>query len=101
MLHKAAYRTGLGNSLYTAKHNAGKISSETMQHFVNQLFTSSRCAVVGAGVGQDLLAPAASSLGLSTSDGPAAVKSTFNSGELRKESGSSTAYVAIATEGAG
>lgn len=72
-----------------------------MQHYVSQLFTSSRCAVVGVGVGQDLLVPAAQSLGLATKDGPAAPKATFYPGEIRKETNSSTAYVAVATEGAG
>jgi hypothetical protein len=84
-----------------AKHNAGKISSETMQHYVSQLFTSSRCAMVGVGVSQDLLVPAAQSLGLASKDGPAAPKAAFFAGEIRKETSSSTAYVAVATESAG
>ncbi|KRT82905.1 Peptidase, partial [Oryctes borbonicus] len=42
LLHKAAYRTGLGNSLYVAKYNIGKVSSETLQHYVASNFTSNR-----------------------------------------------------------
>ncbi|XP_059475107.1 cytochrome b-c1 complex subunit 2, mitochondrial [Neocloeon triangulifer] len=100
LLHKAAYRTGLGNSLYVASHNVGKISSETLQHYVNQTFTTTRGAVVGIGVGQDLLVPAAQSLALDSNNGPAASKPTFNAGEIRQEGGSSSAFIAIATEGA-
>ncbi|CAB3361852.1 Hypothetical predicted protein [Cloeon dipterum] len=100
LLHQAAFRSGLGNSLYVAKRNIGKLSSETMQHFVNQHFTSARCAVVGVGVDQELLVPAAQSLALDSANGPAAIKPTFYASELRRDIASNSAFVAIATQGA-
>jgi hypothetical protein len=30
LLHKAAYHSGLGNSLFCAEHRVGKISAETV-----------------------------------------------------------------------
>lgn len=54
-LHQAAYRTGLGNSLYMAEHAVGRFSGEMLHSFVNNFFTSDNMAVVGIGVDHDHL----------------------------------------------
>ncbi|KAI4471119.1 metalloprotease [Holotrichia oblita] len=96
LLHKAAYRTGLGNSLYTAKYNIGKVSSETLQHYTATNFTSNRAAVVGIGISHDKLLECAQNLPLdsgSDETGPG----VYKGGEIRY--GGDLAYVAIAGEG--
>lgn len=66
LLHKAAYRTGLGNSLYIAKYNLGDLSSETLQHYVKTNFTGNRAAVIGLGVSHENLVKCAQTLELGT-----------------------------------
>ncbi|KAK9729865.1 Peptidase M16 inactive domain [Popillia japonica] len=98
LLHKAAYRTGLGNSLYTAKYNIGKISSETLQHYTATNFTSNRGAVVGIGVSHDTLLECAQSLPLE-SGSDATGPGVYKGGEIRSDKGGDLAYVALAGEG--
>lgn len=121
LLHKAAYRKGLGYSLYSPKQRIGKIGPESvgivylvksfasllikhltfqLQHFVNTWFTGPRCAVVASGVSQSRLAAFASELGVGSSDAGGEAARYFG-GELRKERSSQLASVAVAVEGAG
>ncbi|CAD6241873.1 GSCOCG00009350001-RA-CDS [Cotesia congregata] len=98
LLHKAAYRTGLGYSLYSPKRHIDKISSESLQHFVNSWFTGPRCAVVGTGISLSDLSSFANTLNVGTSEGNSS-PSKYHGGELRKERNSSIASVALAVEG--
>lgn len=82
MLHKAAYRTHLGNSLFCAKHRAGKISSETLQHYVKEYFGSNRTAVIGLGIDHDELVCYAKNIELPTSSDQIEC-SKFYGGEIR------------------
>ncbi|KAK2586792.1 hypothetical protein KPH14_011817 [Odynerus spinipes] len=100
LLHKTAYRTGLGYSLYSPKRHVGKISSETLQHFVNTWFTGSRCAVVATGVPFSEVCSFASNLNVSSQDG-CDQPTKYYGGETRKERNSSIASVAMALESAG
>ncbi|XP_012271872.1 cytochrome b-c1 complex subunit 2, mitochondrial [Orussus abietinus] len=99
LLHKAAFRTGLGYSLYCPKRQVGKISNETLQHFVNTWFSGSRCAVVGTGVALSDLQCFAQGLEISSGD-TCNEASKYYGGELRKERNSPLASVAVAVEGA-
>ncbi|KAL1517969.1 hypothetical protein ABEB36_001663 [Hypothenemus hampei] len=99
LLHKAAFRTGLGNSLFIPKFQIGKISSETLQHYVARNFTSARAAVVGLGVDGATLSQFAQSLCLDDSDGTTNA-SPYKGGEIRSDKGGDWAFVAIAGEGA-
>ncbi|XP_019870660.1 cytochrome b-c1 complex subunit 2, mitochondrial [Aethina tumida] len=99
LLHKAAYRTGLGNSLFIPKFQIGKISSETLQHYVCTNFTNSRTAVVGAGIGHDALCKIAQGITLGSGGGDCS-PSPYKGGEVRSDKGGDLAFVAIATEGA-
>ncbi|XP_043260521.1 cytochrome b-c1 complex subunit 2, mitochondrial [Colletes gigas] len=98
LLHKAAYRTGLGYSLYTPKHQLGKIGTETLQHFVNTWFTGSNCAVVATGVSLAELTAFAMNLDIGSKDATTEA-SKYCGGELRKERNSELANVAVALEG--
>ncbi|XP_033335761.2 ubiquinol-cytochrome c reductase core protein 2 [Megalopta genalis] len=97
-LHKAAYHTGLGHSLYSPKRQLGKIGSETLQHFVNKWFTGPKCAVVGTGVSLSELTALANNLSIGTED-CAIEPSRYYGGEIRKERASDLASVAVAVEG--
>nr|CAI5845163.1 unnamed protein product [Callosobruchus analis] len=99
LLHNAAFRAGLGNSLFIPKNKIGKISSETLQHYVASTFLTGRCAVVGSGVSHTHLTQYANALKLSDGSGCPA-PSPYKGGELRSNKGGDFAFVAIAGEGA-
>ncbi|XP_076643473.1 ubiquinol-cytochrome c reductase core protein 2 [Halictus rubicundus] len=98
LLHKAAYRSGLGYSLFCPKRQIGKIGSETLQHFVNTWFTGPKCAVVGTGVSSSELTALANNLTIGSED-RAVEPSKYCGGEIRKERVSDLTRVAVAVEG--
>ncbi|THK33028.1 cytochrome b-c1 complex subunit 2, mitochondrial [Diachasma alloeum] len=100
LLHKVAYREGLGYSLYSPKRHLDKIPSETLQHYVNTWYTGGRCAVVATGLPLSEISPLASGLTLGSGSGNT-VPSKFAGGEIRKERNSPLASVALAVEGSG
>ncbi|XP_029672165.1 cytochrome b-c1 complex subunit 2, mitochondrial [Formica exsecta] len=100
LLHKAAYRTGLGYSLYSPKRQLGKINTESLQHFVNTWFTGCNCAVVATGVPLSDISQFASNLKVCSGDN-AAETAKYHGGEIRKERSSELSTVAVAVEAAG
>ncbi|CAH1992282.1 unnamed protein product [Acanthoscelides obtectus] len=99
LLHNAAFRSGLGNSLFIPKNKIGKISSETLQHYVASTFLAGRCAVVGTGVNHGELTHYAQQLKIN--DGSSCpAPSPYKGGELRSNKGGDLAFVAFAGEGA-
>ncbi|KAI5645415.1 insulinase (Peptidase family m16) domain-containing protein [Phthorimaea operculella] len=101
LLHKAAFRRGLGNSLYISPKRIGKISSEAVQHFAGSAATPARCAVTIVGDSQDKAKLIAQALKPATSGVQAnEVPSKYYSGELRKEMGGDLAHIALAGAGA-
>ncbi|NP_001165809.1 cytochrome b-c1 complex subunit 2, mitochondrial [Nasonia vitripennis] len=99
LLYKAAYRDGLGYSLYCPKRQIGKISSETLRHFVSSNFSGPKCVVAATGIPLSELEMFAASLNVSSQDS-AVPASKYHGGELRKERNSQLASVAVAVEGA-
>lgn len=99
LLHKAAFRTGLGNSLFAPKFQIGKISTESLQHYVSTNFTTGRGAVVGLGLDSTKVHQFAQSLSLEDGDGITNV-SKYKGGEIRSDKGGEFAFIAIAGEGA-
>ncbi|GLV42288.1 Lysophosphatidylcholine acyltransferase [Carabus blaptoides fortunei] len=99
-LHRVAFRQGLGNSLFCAKHRVGKLSSETLQHYVANNFTTNRAAVVGLGVNHDQLVKYAQNMCLESGAGTSASASKYYGGEVRSEKGGDLAFIAVGTEGA-
>jgi len=100
LLHKAAYRRGLGNSIFISKSQLGKVESETLQHYVGCNFLSGRCAVVGLGIDHETLASWAGQLTLAEGSGET-VQSPYKGGEIRSDKGGDLAFVAVGTESAG
>jgi ubiquinol-cytochrome c reductase core subunit 2 len=100
LLHQAAFRSGLGNSLFCPEHKVGKISSETLQHFFSSNFTASRSAVAGVNVDQQVLSGFAQSLNLGSGSGASNASKFYGNAEVRCEKGGRTATVAVGTAGA-
>lgn len=99
LVHRAAYRTGLGNSIFCQKHKVGKISSETLQNFFETNFVANRAAVTGINIDHNTLTGFAQSLQLNTGEGTQN-QSTYHGGaDLRLEKGGSLASVAVAATG--
>jgi len=101
LLHQAAFRTGLGNSLYCAPHKVGSHGTAQLSQFVSKLFTTNRAALLGIGVSHSALTKYADLLHLETGAGPSGPASKYIGGELRVESGGGMAYVALAANTAG
>lgn len=100
LLHSAAFRTALGNSLFVANHKVGKISSETLQHFFASNFTTNRAAVAGVNVDHQMLSGFAQSLSLNSGAGTQNACKFNGNAEARCESGGRSASVAVAVGGA-
>ncbi|XP_046659756.1 cytochrome b-c1 complex subunit 2, mitochondrial [Homalodisca vitripennis] len=96
----AAYRSGLGNSIFVKDYNIGKINSETLQYFVAQNFTAPRGALVGVGVSLEHLHHLAESLNLPSSPGSHEAPKYYG-GEIRHDLPSSHVHIALAAESAG
>ncbi|XP_023025771.2 ubiquinol-cytochrome c reductase core protein 2 [Leptinotarsa decemlineata] len=99
LLHNAAFRTGLGNSMFIPKSQIGKISSETLQHYVASNFLSGRAAVIGFGIDQSELIHYAQTLNIESGEG-CNNSSSYKGGELRSNKGGDVAFVTVAGEGA-
>jgi len=101
LLHLAAFRSGLGNSLYCPSHKAGSHGTAQLQQFVSKHFTTGRTALVGVGVSHAALTKYAELLNLEEGAGPSSLASKFSSGEERRETGGQLAYVALAASAPG
>lgn len=101
-LHKAAFRGGLSNSLYTEPFMIGKHNPDMCHEFVRDHFTASRTSIVGLGIAhEDLERSVGEHLhfqgGSAESDGV----SKFAPGEIRIEADIPLVYAAVVAEGAG
>lgn len=99
LLHRAAYRTGLGNSIFIPKYQLGKVSSETLQHFFASNFTTNRAAVAGVGVDHQVLNGFAQSLTLESGEGKHADCKYHGGADARKNKGGKSASVVVAGNG--
>ncbi|KAK9502582.1 hypothetical protein O3M35_011330 [Rhynocoris fuscipes] len=100
MIHKAAYRSELGNPLFAKKDRISKISAETLQQFVTCNFLSSRTSVAGIGVDHEVLKSFAEGLDYPTHEGETAC-SPYHGGEVRKEKNLPFVHSIIAAESCG
>ncbi|KAJ3150828.1 hypothetical protein HDU89_002825 [Geranomyces variabilis] len=92
-LHQAAFRTGLGNSLFATAPAAKALKRADLEAFAAKYFTADRIAVVGAGVSHEDLKPLVEEAVAKFADriakGSAATvaPSKFRAGEIRIEAG--------------
>jgi len=101
LLHQAAFRSGLGNSLYCPTHKVGSHSTATLQEFVSKHFTAGRAALVGIGVSHSALTKYSGMLSLDSGSGPVSAPAVYHGAELRCETGGGLTYVALAGDCAG
>ncbi len=52
-MHKAAYRTTLGNSIYTPSYLVGKHSPQQLKQFVEAHYTAGNLSILALGADQD------------------------------------------------
>lgn len=97
LLHRAAYRQGLGYSIYSPSYMIGKHKPAALQSFYNNTFTAPRSALVGIGIDHKVLEKFSTILNLESGAGPS-VKSNYFGGELRQDRGGKIAFVALAGE---
>merc|ERR1712212_275629 len=101
LLHQAAFRSGLGNSLYSSQARVGSHGTAQLSQFVSKHFTSNRAALLGVGISHSSLTKFADLLHLESGAGPTSTASKYAGGELRVETGGGLAYVALAADTAG
>uniref|UniRef100_A0A8C5KEE3 Ubiquinol cytochrome c reductase core protein 2 n=1 Tax=Jaculus jaculus TaxID=51337 RepID=A0A8C5KEE3_JACJA len=100
-LHAAAYKNALANSLYCPDYRIGKVTSDELNYFVQNHFTSARMALIGLGVSHSVLKQVAEQfLNIRGGLGLAGTKTKYRGGEIREQSGGSLAHAAIVAEGA-
>ncbi|KAI3359859.1 hypothetical protein L3Q82_014209, partial [Scortum barcoo] len=99
-LHEAAYKNALSNSLYCPDYMVGRVSSNQLQSFVEDHFTTGRMALVGLGVKHSVLRQVGEGL-LSVRSGPGApvAKAVYHGGELRMQNSDDLVHALIASEG--
>merc|ERR1719341_2852994 len=83
LLHQAAFRGGLGNSLYSAPAKVGSHGTAQLSQFVSKHFTTNRAALLGVGVSHSALTKFTDLLHLESGAGPSATASKYAGGELR------------------
>lgn len=100
-LHQAAYKNALSNSLYCPDYMVGRISSDQLQSFVEDTFTTGRMALVGLGVKHSVLRQVGEGLMSARSGAGAPVaKALYRGGELRVQNNDGLVHALIASEGA-
>lgn len=100
LLHGAAFRRGLGHSLYCPAHRWKHIGPETLHEYHQSRCRASECTVAGLNVDHDTLKTFAQSLVLSTSENEEPdIQSPFLGGECRQPTDSPWCHVAIAGAG--
>ena len=97
ILQKAAYRQGLGNSLYTPKHMVGKHRPAMLAKFADRHLVIGNMTVIGSGVDHDSLVFQVKKMYVKDGAPVPTEKSVYHGGENRIDEGG---HFAITTEGA-
>ncbi|ORY97770.1 Metalloenzyme, LuxS/M16 peptidase-like protein [Syncephalastrum racemosum] len=95
--HRAAFRTGLGNSLFATP----TANNDAVQQYATELFKSGNVALVGSGLSLDKVQQFAETFfDLPSGNQLTATPTKYFGGEARYDAASSTGHYAIAFEGA-
>lgn len=98
-LHETAYKNALSNSLYCPDYMVGRVSSEQLQSFVENHFTSARMALVGIGMKHSVLRQVGERMDVRSGSGAPAAKALYRGGELRVQNNDSLVHALVASEG--
>lgn len=99
-LHKAAFRDGLGRSLYMPSHKIGKFTSEMAADYFLRNYTGANMAIVGIGIDHETLNHYASSFRFENNSKTSLGGSGYHGGEVRVEGPGPLVHAAVVTEGA-
>lgn len=100
LLHRAAYRGGLSNSLYCRSFQIGKHDQSQLLEFTRNHFSSNNTVVVGLGVDHDELVDLVQKeVQLSSISADEANKSKFVGGDCRQPFNSKLTFATVVTEG--
>ncbi|KAK7590644.1 hypothetical protein V9T40_002257 [Parthenolecanium corni] len=102
LLHKAAYRNALGNSLFCDSSRVDRLTCEHCWNFVNDHFTTSRAQITSTSLTQAELEKIIPKFDLESGSGPATLKSVYTGGEQRvSDFKEYNTYIAVAGEAPG
>lgn len=99
LAHKAAYRNGLGNTVFLPKYNIKKLGSEHLLYYVKKNFNTSNAIISSVGVDLDTLVNISEDLNLPTGSANSASKTKYFGGDVRKSKPIDTTYLAVVGEG--
>lgn len=100
LLHSAAYRNTLGNSIYCPSSFLGSHTMDQVVEFMQNHYAANRVALVGSGVDHDLLVSMARNMTFSKGGSPNTAAATYYGGEVREDRPDlEYTYVAVATQG--
>jgi ubiquinol-cytochrome c reductase core subunit 2 len=100
-LHQAAFRDGLGRSLYMPKHKVGSYTSEQLADYFLRNYTGSNMAFVGTGIDQDSMNRLSSKFRFENNAKSPSSGTGYHGGEVRVEAPGPFVHAAVVTEGAG
>lgn len=101
LLHEAAFRGPLSNSLYSPKFMIGKHDHNLLMTYIKSLYVTNSMAIVGVNVDHDLLIEQVEkSFEFNTSPAPTAPSSRFYHGNIKCLTRDPSTLVAVASEGA-
>nr|BAN20943.1 ubiquinol-cytochrome c reductase complex core protein [Riptortus pedestris] len=101
LIHRAAFRTGLGNSVFARSFNVKKIGSETIQHYASSNLVAEKAAITGCGLPHSNLSAFAESLDLKTGSGGNPSPSKYAGGEVRVDETLPHVHTIVAAEAPG
>merc|ERR1712168_480719 len=102
-LHKVAYRSGLGNSLYCDNLNVGSYSSEDIAQFAAESFVGNKMTIAGTDVSHDELVRYAKELfnGLPAGENQKSSPQKYFGGDVRSHTSNDLTYASLVAEGVG
>jgi len=99
LAHKAAFRNGLGNTVFLPKYNIKKLGTEHLLYYVKKNFNANNAIISSVGVDLDTLANISEDLNLPTGDPNIPSKTKYFGGDLRKSKPLDVTYLAVVGEG--
>lgn len=98
LIHKAAFKNALSNSLYAPRFNLGNLNSETLEEFRSKKFTSNRLTLVGLGIRHDDMIRFADQFRLPAGES-SRQPAKYHGSEIRDDNLNELVHVALAAEG--